>query len=118
MSIDDNSKFGVEGSDDCLGWFISLLRRFTFCPSILSSILGVRFRRTLSVVVIFLNVFVLLLDTDVVEPNKRNGEEGMGLNVRVSVSVGFAISGCERFYRKNWIENEINCEIQEKTYPL
>jgi len=30
--------------------FISLLRLFTFCPSVLSSILGVRFRRGLSVV--------------------------------------------------------------------
>jgi hypothetical protein len=71
--------------DDSCCCFISLFRRFTFCPSILSSIFGVRFRRTLSVIDNFFNV-LLLFATVVVEPNKRNGEVGMGLKSRISIS--------------------------------
>ena len=81
-------EFGVEGS--CCFIFISLLRLFTFCPSELSSVFGVRFRRTLSV---FDNFF----DELVFEPNKRNGEDDLGLKSRISISEGFAISCCERF---------------------
>lgn len=63
----------------CCFIFISLFLRFTFCPSILSSIFGVRFLRTLSVTDSFFNVLLLLLfGTVVVEPNKRNGDVGIG----------------------------------------
>jgi hypothetical protein len=86
LSIIDNS---------CCFIFISLFRRFTFCPSILSSVFGVRFRRTLSVVDNFFNV--LLFATVVVEPNKRNGEDGMGLKSRISISGGLPMSCWERF---------------------
>jgi hypothetical protein len=93
VSVDD---FFSVVEDSCCFIFISLLRLFTFCPSILSSIFGVRFRRTLSVVDNFFSI--LLFDTLVVEPNKRNGEVGIGLKSRISISVvGFAISCCERF---------------------
>jgi hypothetical protein len=95
FSVEDDRRFDAEGSDCFI--FISLFRRFTFCPSILSSIFGVRFRRTLSVVDNFFNVLLLLFDTVVVEPNKRNGDVGIGLKSRISISVGFARSCCERF---------------------
>ncbi len=80
--------------DSCCFVFISLFRLFTFCPSILSSTFGVRFRRTLSVVDNFFNGLLF-------EPNKRNGDVGIGLKSRISISGGFAISCCERFYNKN-----------------
>jgi len=62
----------------------------TFCPSILSSAFGARFRRTLSVVECFFDV--LLFDVDVVEPNKRKGDVGIGLKSGISLSDGFARS--------------------------
>ena len=41
---------------------MSLLRRFTFCPSLLSSTLGVRFRRVLSVfVVVVVGPFLIVV---------------------------------------------------------
>lgn len=83
------------GRSCCCFIFISLFRRFTFWPSILSSIFGVRFLRTLSVVDNFF--IVLLLDTDVVEPNRRNGDVGMGWKSRISLSGGLPKSCCERF---------------------
>jgi hypothetical protein len=89
FSIDEDKLFGIEGS--CCFIFISLFRLFTFCPSILSSIFGVRFRRTLSVVDNFFNGLL-------VEPNKLNGGDvGIGLKSRISISGGFGISCCERF---------------------
>jgi hypothetical protein len=79
--------FDIKGS--CCFIFISLLRRFTFCPSLLSSVFGARFRRILSVVDNFFNV---LFDTDVADPNNRNGDVGIGLKSRISISGGFGFA--------------------------
>ncbi len=112
FSIDDDTGLTIEDSC-CLGWFIfiSLLRRFTFCPSILSSTFGARFRRTLSVVECFFDV--LLFDVDVVEPNKRKGDVGIGLKSGISISDGFARSCWESCWNKKcWVfKNERICYI-------
>jgi len=82
--------------------FISLLRLFTFCPSVLSSILGVRFRRGLSVVEEnFFNELVLevlgefwfVVETVVDVPNNRNGEIVIGWKSSSSDSVGLGFFG-------------------------
>ena len=76
--------------------FMSLFRRFTFCPSICSSSFGVRFRRTLSVVESFFAEWWFVVDS---EPNKRNGAAGLDWKSSNSLSgsVGWATSCCEKF---------------------
>ena len=88
---------------NCL-WFIviSLFRRLTFCPSALSSVFGVRFRRLLSVVdghffkvlaLETLELFGVTAATVVVVPNNRKGEMLIGWKSASSVSVGLTVFG-------------------------
>lgn len=85
--------------------FISLRRRFTFCPSLLSSIFGIRFRRALSVVDGHFLIDGWLLDlvllgvvavTVVEDPNNRNGDMFIGRNSDSSVSVGLPVFAWRR----------------------